>query len=149
MRIGNKNTPDLVFILENIRDQDASELKAAHGNNWKETTFKNILESDYYIGYSKDDKPVLVFGVAKKSDDIGIIWMLSTQEITEQISFLRQAKKFVENCSNNYQVLCNFVHEENSLAIKWLISLGFKFDYECQGKENFIFFYLERKAEYL
>jgi len=142
MRTEVKNNTDLKFILDNLRDEDVNELKADHGENWKQETFENISKADGYICYSKENKPVLVYGVTRQND-IGIIWMLSTQEITEQVSFIRLAKEFVASCSNDYRVLCNFVHDQNKLALKWLKSLGFKFDVQDHTKENFLFFYKE------
>jgi hypothetical protein len=73
--------------------------------------------------------------------------MLSTQNIEkEQISFLRQAKDFINQSSKKFKILCNYVHADNTLAIKWLKWIGFTVESPKViglGKKEFLFFYKE------
>lgn len=142
---------ELRFILQNLRIQDVEELKASHGEKWQRIAYKNILKiPDEYrlIGYSKDDKPILMYGIVPAENNIGVIWMLSTQDITkEQVSFLRQSKAFILESLEYFRIICNFVHSKNTLAIGWLEWLGFTVESPKViglGQKEFLFFYKEQ-----
>ena len=149
-RIKNKYLrKDIKFVLNNLRNQDVEELKTAHGENWKRFIYKNLLkipDDCCLIGYIKD-KPVFIYGVVPAGNDIGVIWMLSTQDITSyQKSFLRKSMRYINDSLKNFKLLCNYVHSKNYLAIKWLEWLGFCVEnpyLEGLGKKQFLYFYKE------
>ena len=150
MRSVKKNTKDIKFILDNLRNQDRNELFSIYGDSWKNTVFRNVLNinEDYcWIEYSNDNQPILMYGIVPNENNVGVIWMLSTQDITkEQVSFLRRAKEFIAEGSEKFSLLCNFVHSDNILAIKWLKWLGFVVESPKViglGKKQFLFFHKE------
>ena len=62
----NKTEKDVLYILDNLRIEDLEELKALWGENWKEQTLKNIMETEFSVmlGKTKDkDIPVVMGGV--------------------------------------------------------------------------------------
>ena len=69
-----------------------------------------------------------MFGVAPRDEDIGFIWLLGTDEIKDiSWQFLRESREWLEKISSPYKMVCNMVHEENTVHIKWLKFLGFTF----------------------
>ena len=140
-----KNRKDIRFILNNLRNQDKNELKAKYGKQWKSLVFENINKLDKehcLIGCTDNNKPVLLYGVVPHEGNIGVVWMLASQDIAkEQISFLKQSKEYIKSQNEKFSLLCNYVHCDNSLAIKWLKWLGFNFEVRGLGRKEFLFFY--------
>ena len=70
-----------------------------------------------------------MFGVSPHFEEgIGFIWLLGTDEIKDiSWQFLRESREWLEKISSPYKMVCNMVHEENTVHIKWLKFLGFTF----------------------
>lgn len=71
---------------------------------------------------------VAMFGVTKQDDDVGIPWMLASEDLKKiKKSFLRECHQYVERMFDGYQVLTNCAWSQNTIHIQWLKWLGFKF----------------------
>jgi hypothetical protein len=83
--------------------------------------------------------------------DIGIVWMLATDEIFHhKLAFLKLAPTLVEELKLNYLVLTNLVWSGNRTHIGWLNRLGFRFKMAVEHgpyKEKFFPFYLRTGVE--
>ncbi len=89
------------------------------------------------------DTPVAMFGSGEVEPGVGAVWLLGTDGIHDiSRQFLRESKHWLEQLHDNYEMLFNYVDERNTVHIKWLKWLGFKFinRHEQFGVENRPFF---------
>ena len=122
-------------MASNLRQEDRRELEEGHGTN--------VLE--YFLEVSRDPKNVWfevpngkTAGMAGVSKE-GNIWMLCTPAILEYpLTFAREAKRFVD--SRTEPLLWNIVDKRNTVHLKLLKFLGFKFLREVRhGPNNLTF----------
>jgi len=122
-------------VASNLRPEDRRELEEGHGTN--------VLE--YFLEVSRDPNNVWfevpngkTAGMAGVSKE-GNIWMLCTPAILEYpLTFAREAKRFVD--SRTEPLLWNIVDKRNTVHLKLLKFLGFKFLREIKhGPNNLTF----------
>ena len=122
-------------VASNLRPEDRRELEEGHGTN--------VLE--YFLEVSRDPNNVWfevpngkTAGMAGVSKE-GNIWMLCTPAILEYpLTFAREAKRFVD--SRTEPLLWNIVDKRNTVHLKLLKFLGFKFLREIRhGPNNLTF----------
>jgi len=122
-------------VASNLRPEDRRELEEGHGTN--------VLE--YFLEVSRDPNNVWfevpngkTAGMAGVSKE-GNIWMLCTPAILEYpFTFAREAKRFVD--SRTEPLLWNIVDKRNTVHLKLLKFLGFKFLREIRhGPNNLTF----------
>ena len=94
--------------------------------------------------------PIAMFGVVPYQENIGVIWLLGTDDIVKvKIPFLRNCRFWLDAFSGLYPVLFNVVSKENKLHITWLKWMGFEFTKEHPeyglNKEPFIEFVKVKK----
>lgn len=146
----NKNLQDVQYILDNLRYEDLSELQALWGENWREETLKNIMETDFEVllgKTKKGKKPVVMGGIWEVQEGVGCAWLLSTPEVkNHRHCLLRELKREVEKSKKKFSLIYNFIYKKNFEAKRWLKWLGFRFDNpHPKGIEvpfGFEFFYL-------
>lgn len=149
------NEKDLLFILQNLREEDIEELKVSHGDNYIQAEMKSIFENcEAMLAVDdKTEKPIFVYGVHPLPyGNEAIIFLLSTPEIVKYIrSFMIEMKKELEEYDKRFFYLSNIIYEKNFIAKKWLKKVGFKFDYTefCFYKvpDGFEYFYRIRKTD--
>ncbi len=142
-----KTLEDVRYILDNIRKEDLEELKALWGENWREQTIKNIMETDFLVLVGVSDKPVVMGGIwetGEKGSNVACVWLLSTDEVKRhKTSLLKEIRKEIKN--SKYSILYNFIYKTNHKAKKWLKLSGFRFDNpfpdQIEVPEGFEFFY--------
>lgn len=122
---------DLNTLFLRLRPADLLEL-SAHDID---------AESALRIGYENSkpcytiiykDKVIAMFGATPHPEipSAGMVWLLGSNEIgMKDVStrFLRESRPWVAEVGQGFDILCNMVHEENTLHIKWLRFLGFSF----------------------
>ena len=151
-----KNEKDVLYILEHLRADDLEEVKAVHGDKWKENVFNDIMKTDFDVlmGITKDgDIPVCMGGawhLDKDAPGIGVVWLLCTDEIVKhKICLLKELKKEFREYDKKFWFLYNFIYFKNDFAKNWLSWIGFKFDkpkpYGMNIPKEFEFFYRIRK----
>lgn len=135
LRAKDKNEKDVLYILDNLREEDKKECIAVFGNDYKKEVADSILKTDYniIIGYDyKKNIPVCLGGVCQMPTDetgVGVVMMLSTDEVIHhQYSLIKGLIKLFKEYDKEYWFLYNFIYKSNSLAKKWLKYIGFKFD---------------------
>lgn len=147
-----KNEKDVLYILEHLRAEDLEEVKAVHGELWKEKVFNDIMKTDFDVlmGINKDgDIPVCMGGawhIERDPKGIGVVWMLCTDDIVNhKICLLRELKKEFQKYDKNFWYLYNFIYSKNEFSKQWLKWIGFKFDNPrptgMNIPEGFEFFY--------
>jgi hypothetical protein len=77
-----------------------------------------------------EDRCCGMFGVVSdgRYERAGNIWFLGTPRIEKvKVQFLRESEKWLEEITRNYRSVSNYIHQDNTLHIKWLKWLGFSF----------------------
>ena len=109
-------------VASNLRPEDRREVEEGHG-----------LDPIERLVWAAQNLPCVYFtvpngktaGMAGVEPD-GTIWMLTTPAINEYpITFAREAKRYVDSRPETY--LYNIVDERNTVHLKLLKFLGFKF----------------------
>tara|TARA_R100000700_G_scaffold627_3_gene1677 strand:- start:512 stop:964 length:453 start_codon:yes stop_codon:yes gene_type:complete len=122
------NLKDLNYVCEHIREIDRLEAYYQTGQKPQDALRLTYLHGKTNMAIADDDdKPIGLCGVV--SD--GCIWMVATDDLFTnkkyKIQLIRKGREWVDSLLKSYKVLYNFVYAENTSAIKWLKSLGFKF----------------------
>tara|TARA_R110002020_G_scaffold2751_6_gene12924 strand:- start:1987 stop:2424 length:438 start_codon:yes stop_codon:yes gene_type:complete len=70
-----------------------------------------------------------MFGVCPGIEPkFGCVWLLGSEDLLEiQEQLLRDSKAWLDVISKDYDLIYNVVHELNSVHIRWIEFLGFKF----------------------
>ena len=127
MRLARES--DIEELEGRLRAADLVEL-AAHGIRGRDSLAVGLAESKPCYAIEHEGRCIALFGVTPNPEDdqIGYIWLLGTDTITDiGMHFLRESRKWVSLVSEPYGLVCNVVHEDNIVHVKWLKFLGFKF----------------------
>lgn len=121
---------DVEAISARAREADVAEM-AAMGTTVSEALADGLRRSDWALTGLVGGEPVCMFGVAPVSilNGEGAPWMLATDGLERaQVPFLRSCKPVVREMERSYPRLLNVVDARNTVAIRWLRWLGFRFD---------------------
>ena len=120
---------DIELLHHAIREQDRAEIWHSHGMTPKEGlefSLDRAVEAHSII--SNEEKVIGMFGVGEVTPNIGVPWLLATDELPKvQREFLPESLKWVERVNDRYDLLFNYVYAENKTSIRWLKWLGFSF----------------------
>ncbi len=134
---------DCYEIAENIREADRREILAMSGAEPLEAMVSSFMCSDEPRTILAGDTPVAMFGAGFVEPGVGMGWLMGTDGIHDiPMQFLRETKYELEQLHDTYEMLFNYVDERNTVHVKWLRWLGFKFinRHEQFGVENRPFF---------
>ena len=122
-------------VASNLRPEDRREVEEGHGVDSFTSIIARAQEGSCVYFNVPNGKTAGMAGV----EDDGCIWMLTTKAIYEYpLTFARESKRFVERHSN--KTLWNIIDKRNTVHLKLLKFLGFKFDEEIQhGPNNLTF----------
>lgn len=104
-----------------------------------------LSQGFHTCGYNRtvllDGAVVAIFGISGKKGEVGIPWMLASHLLTKiRKPFVRECKEFLEEMSEDYQLLHNRVWSKNTEHIRWLKWLGFTFmEPKPLGPDNELF----------
>ena len=122
-------TPEHIKQLrDHIREGDRIELALATGRPPEEVLDETLVIATQSFVYVEDGVVLCVFGVTTDHHDpeIGVPWMIASD------TFESAGKRLVRKCrdkitelSKGYNLLFNYVHADNSVAINWLEWCGF------------------------
>ena len=119
-------------IARSMREADRMELYATG----TESPYQALWLGHRYskptgFTFMFEGRPVCMFGVSPSevNPKVGSIWLLGTDDITNKCSFhfLRWSKRFLPTLMEPYEMVCNIVDARNTVHIKWIKWLGFKF----------------------
>ena len=135
---------DILAVAKDMRPADLAEVQAASGRSPKEVLLQCFFEGQPCMTIcGEDDEPVGMWGVIPVGEMLGGVWMLATNGLTKsgarQLSFLRQARRYVDQMQEEYPVLANCVDARNKVHIRWLRWMGFTFiaehpNYGAEGR---------------
>lgn len=126
-----KHKEDVLYIADNLRNQDKEELKACGYDNFLAVILSSLNGAGIsFIVKSVDHKPLCVFGISSHKDkNLGTpIWFLSVDCIDEyRKEFIYYAGQVVKLWAENFGKLYNYVSVGNTKSMTWLKRLGAKF----------------------
>ncbi len=118
-------------VASNLRPDDRREIEEGWGLDPMDVLVKAAYKGNGVWFEVPNGKTAGLAGV----DDGGIIWMICTPAIHEYpITFAREAKRFVE--SRTEPLLWNIVDKRNTVHLKLLKFMGFKFLREISHGPN-------------
>jgi hypothetical protein len=144
---------DAAALGPNLRAADRNELAALTKQSPVSVIEDGINDSEYaYTVCLRDgDNPCAIFGVNDSGDtDLGIIWMLGTDDLFRiALKFLRNSKWWVNELHKKHKILFNVIDSRQTVYIKWLKWLGFRFvrTFEDYGLEKRRFLVFIRKND--
>ena len=150
-----KNKKDILYILNNLREEDKQEALIQKGDNYVYEIAQDILNNDgsFVLGCSKaDNMPVVMGGCcATQEEGVGVVWMLATPEVEKhQFCLLKNIKELMSDFDRDYWLTYNLIFSKNFLAKRWLKKLGYSFNLAkpvgANIPKDFEFFYRIRKA---
>lgn len=123
------NFKSVKYVLDNLCNDTSLELKIIFGHNYKLKVFNLIraLSVRYLIRLKKTDEPVGIFGLIPQNENTAGIFLLTTDNLHNGniITFLRSAKKQINEWSNDYKLIMDSCYKKNETIKKWLKLLGF------------------------
>ena len=126
-------------VASKLRPEDRREIEEGHGLDSFTTIISKAQEGSCVYFNVPNGKTAGMAGV----EDDGMIWMLTTKAIYEYpLTFARESKRYVER--QTHDTLWNIIDKRNTVHLKLLKFLGFKFSEEIlHGPNNlpFIKFY--------
>lgn len=127
-------------VMSNLRPIDEVEVVLMTGKTPAEA-LKDLDISSTFVGLI-DGEPAAIFGLSMMSPNIGVPWLVGTEElVTNAKSWLIYAKAWINWMNSEYESLTNIVHKKNTKAIRWLKRMGFDLlDNEVEGFPDFIQF---------
>lgn len=130
-------------IAARMREADRVEVWASSRSTPHQALMQSLTQSRWAMTALVDGQPEVMFGVADLNvlTGTGAPWLLGTDAVDKNFrQFLRQSRQWKEKLSEQYQVLINFVHEENEVSKRWLSWLGFTLSEPFElGKEGELF----------
>ena len=120
---------DVEDLEGRLRAADLVELKA-HGVRGREALSAGLSSSKPCYSIEHEGRCIGLFGATHTEDQpsVGHVWLLGADEIGDiSTQFLRESREWLGQISKPYKLVCNVVHEDNELHMRWLKFLGFKF----------------------
>ena len=139
------------LLVKDLRPEDENEIKAKTGTtNVQKTLLTGFAMTDYCRSFFVDDKIAGVYGVVASLDnkDIGSPFLLCTPKIKKlKIKFLRECKNRVEEMSDKFPILFNYIDSRNKLHLTWLKWCGFKIINEKTFNDVLFYGFLKEKKK--
>lgn len=139
------------LLVKDLRPEDEDEIKAKTGTtNVQKTLLTGFAMTDYCRSFFVDDKIAGVYGVVASLDnkDIGSPFLLCTPKIKKlKIKFLRECKNRVEEMSDKFPILFNYIDSRNKLHLTWLKWCGFKIINEKTFNNVLFYGFLKEKKK--
>jgi len=134
------------YLAEHIRKEDLLEISCF--NHKPTEVFQTALEQDEstFTVLTPDGVPFAMFGAGKIEEET-YIWMLGTDDVRKHaMAFMKYSREWVWGFVGIYEKVCNYVHSENKLALKWLDWCGADFTTQIEiNGELFFKFEIEMK----
>ena len=109
-------------VASNLRPDDRREVEEGHGDDPLQVLTNAALTTPCMYFTVPNGRTAGMVGVSEE----GNIWMLCTPEIEQYpITVAREAKRFIDN--RKEKLLWNIIDKRNTVHIKLLRFLGFKF----------------------
>ena len=120
---------DVSLIAQDMRQADIDEVFACSGRSPKralEYAMEHSTEC-FTVVAKQTDLPLAMFGY-RTEGLCSIVWMLGSNELYKyRMDFLRKSRKWCDYLQEQSPILYNLIDQRNTVHIRWLEWLGFKF----------------------
>lgn len=144
----NASPNDAFAIKDSLRFNDAREC-FIFGVTPEEALLEPFLDNNaknYTIFL--DDMPIGMCGTNYLEENVGSVWMLGTEHITEnKLSFLRGCKEVVNILQDGFQAITNYVPVDHYETIQWLTWMGFIINEDVYNINGHMMFKFQRFAK--
>lgn len=146
---------DCLTLAPNLRQEDKDEVWESGGFLPEESLIASLMSSKDALVGTMDGEVVCMFGITSTEDpQLGVPWLLGSDKIQMYSrEFLALNKKVLDEISNEYKILANYVWSKNTTHIRWLEWLGFTVTRTpiCLGRnqEHFYYFYKNKGINYV
>lgn len=128
-----KAISEVEAVLNNLCEDTKTELKkifnSSENSDYLCNTFDIIRNSDIHIiKLRHSNEPVGLYGLIPQDKESAGIFLLTTDNLHKGnvITFLKGARKQVEQWSESYKLIMDNCYKKNDTIIKWLKLLGFQ-----------------------
>ena len=150
MEIRLATEEDIPRVAQDMRKADKAEIMAAASLGPEEALRGGYEASEPCYAVVLDEKPIALFGVAPVDSDIGVIWLLGTDDITKNpVTFMKRSKKILPLLIHPYKMVCNVVDKNNTVHVNWISKMGFSFIREIQHGPKQLPFYEFARINYV
>lgn len=123
---------DIAKVAADIRPEDADEILASSGLGALQGLEACFLGSTevFAVREAGSGLPVALFGYVTETWDtrVGRVWMLGTNRLAlNRWTFLKGSRLWCDYIQTKHDLLYNLIDQRNTVHIKWLNWLGFKF----------------------
>ena len=117
---------DTPFLAKRLRSADKDEIYATQGIGPNEALEICVTNSTACWTVLNAEEPIAMFGYLHIDDDTAQVWMLGSDELTQNKNwFVRESKRWICEFQKKYKVLFNYIDARNELHIKWIDRMGF------------------------
>lgn len=125
------------YIYENMRSIDKKEITALCEDGKKAVRQSIILSDKAYVAKNEKRKPVMIFGFVKKSN---CIWALGTVFVDlYHKELVKIGMQYINDCKKEYGYMTNWIHEDNTKALRYIKRAGALFTDTCKTEKGDIF----------
>ena len=121
---------DALELAPKIRKGDRQEIMASNGVSPLEALVTPFTQEGkiYSIIGTTSEGVIGMFGsVPSLEKGFGVVWLLSSETLFKHTKqFIKECPKWVDEMSEGYEYVYNFVDERNWKSLKWLQFLGFE-----------------------
>ena len=133
MLIRSATFDDAELLADRLRAADRAELEADGHTEFFTPIETGLRASVLCRAVFFDGELACIFGLVPNGrqvfGDIGVPWALGTDVLTTNVRQMRRvAREYLQQMLQLYPVLLNFVHAENTLAIRALRHMKFTLD---------------------
>lgn len=120
---------DIQHVARHMRAADRAECEAAGFTDMLAVLREEVKISAFCWAVRIDGEPAALFGVAPLNGllgDTGVPWLLGTPLVVQhRRAFIRTSAAYIDRMHAAFSHLLNFVHAENTQAVRWLRHAGF------------------------
>jgi len=120
---------DIQHVAAHMRAADVAECQACGFTDMAAVLRDEVAISVLCWAVRIDGEPACLLGVAPLAGllgETGVPWLLGTELVTRnRRAFIRTSRAYIGRMHTAFEHLLNFVHAENTQAVRWLKHAGF------------------------
>lgn len=143
---------DTVFFERYMREPDKLEFSVmGRGKRARDIL---AAEKNNALCFTWNDEPVILYGIHRRTvlGREGNPWMCATDKIRDMgvaRTMLKHGKQELERIADGYEILWNYVHTGNAIAMRWLQWMGFAFPGDVIHIDHHPFQFFKMEADYV
>ncbi len=129
------------YIFKNLRQIDRKEITALCDNEQEAIMQSIVLSDEAYVAKNEKRKPIMIFGFVKESN---CIWALGTIFVDlYHKELVKIGLQYINDCKEKYGYMTNWIHEDNTKALRYIKRAGALFTDTCKTEKGDIFIRFE------